>query len=131
MNKRKYVAFFKRHSVTIAVLAIGIFMAVFLSNQFGQKSPTSVPTEVIEVPADEAPSNGGLVSQDELKAAGDKLVAGAKDFGRDCNAAETYTLTTGGDARCKMEGAGGEVIYSIKGLPEDPAEQSAEKPIAR
>lgn len=123
MNKRKLVP--------IAIMVLGFLAAIFMFYQFGQKSPTSVPTEVIEVPADEAPRNGGLISQEELKAAGDKLVAGAKDFGRDCNAAETYTLTTGGDARCKMEGAGGEVIYSIKGLPEDPAEQSAEKPIAR
>lgn len=120
----------KRSIGQIAILVIGILAAVVLFKNFGQNSQTSVPTEVIQVPADETPSDGGLVSREQLKAAGDKLVAGATDFGSDCKAAEDYFHATGGDARCKQEGSDLEIIISSEGLPQDPAELSAEQPIA-
>ena len=114
---------------TLRIITLLGILAIILFVQL-PKSPTSVPTEVIEVPADETPSDGGLVSPEELKAAGDKLIAGATDFGSDCKAAEVHFQTTGGDARCKQEGSDLEVIISSEGLPQDPAELSAEQPIA-
>lgn len=112
------------------IALLGIIAAVILFQWEKNLSPPSVPTEVIEVPADETASDGGLVSQEALKAAGDRLVAGARDFGSDCKAAEAHFHATGGDARCKQEGSDLEVIISSEGLPQDPAELSAEKPIA-
>lgn len=112
---------------TLRIITVLGILAIILFVQL-PKSPTSVPTEVIEVPADETVSNDQLISPEELKAAGDRLAAGAQDFGSDCDAAEEHTATTGGDARCLMDGL--PVFFSREGLPPDPAELSAEQPIA-
>ena len=112
---------------TLRIITVLGILAIILFVQL-PKSPTSTPTEVIEVPADEAPSNGGLISQEELKAAGDRIAAGARDFGSDCKAAQAHTEVTRGDARCLMDGL--PVFFSREGLPPDPAEESAEQPAA-
>ncbi len=113
---------------TLRIITVLGVLAIILFAQL-PKSPTSTPTEVIQVPADETPSDGGLVTQETLKAAGNKLAATARNFGPDCNAAELHTIKTGENTRCELPG-GAETIFSLSGLPQDPAERSAEQPAA-
>jgi hypothetical protein len=89
----------------------------------------SVKNEDPVTQAEEPVSNDQLVSPEELKAAGDRIAAEAKDFGSDCEAAEAHFVATGDFARCKMEGTEGislEVIISGESLPPDPALKDAE-----
>lgn len=110
------------------ITLVGIILIVLFA-RFGLPShpvPSSTPVENVIVPDDGPPNDGGLITKEELKAAGDKLAADAQDFGKDCKAAEAHNVKTGGNARCNMEGFDGDIIYSNKGLPMDPAEKSAD-----
>jgi hypothetical protein len=79
------------------ITLVGIILIVLFA-RFGLPShpvPSSTPVENVIVPDDGPPNDGGLITKEELKAAGDKLAADAQDFGKDCKATEAHNVKTG------------------------------------